>query len=131
MSNRTDIINAVSEILEEADIFYKVYKEPTDIEKERSFPVAWIELGQEYVQDADMTKTCSLRVINLEITIGVKHGTLDTNMNTLIDTVFDLIKSEYTLKNTAINLVPMEVVTDRGYFHPYSFASLIFKVWTR
>ena len=131
MGKRTDLINAVYNILDRTGLFYNIYKEPTDIEKERSFPVAWITIGPEFIQDGELTKTSYLRVVSLDITIGVKHGTIDTNMNDLIDTVFETIKDEYTLEGTAINLLPTEIMTDKGYFHPYSLASLIFKVWTR
>jgi len=131
MANRVDIVNAVYDILDGMDIFNKIYKEPTDIEKEKSFPIAWITLGSESIQDGDITNTCYMRVISLEITLGTKHRSTDQHMNELIDLVFDLIKDEYTLNGTVINLIPTDIMTDKGYFHPYALASINFKVWMR
>lgn len=131
MSNRTDIIAAVKDILDDTALFKKVYTEPTDIEKERSFPIAWIDLGAETILDGAISSTCYLRNVELEITIGTRHGSTDSNMNILIDTIFDTLKSQFTLGGTAINCSPMNVFTDRGYFHPYALATITYTVSTR
>lgn len=131
MGKRTNLVSAVETILRDTGLFRNIYKEPTDIEKERSFPVAWITVGPEVIQEGEMTSSNYMRVVTLDITIGVKHKTVDTSMNDLVDTIFETMKTEYTLNGAAINLVPIEIMTDRGYFHPYAFASLIFKVWVR
>jgi len=132
MSSRVEIKNAVIQILEESDLFYKVYPEPTNIEKERSFPVAWVNLGHENIYSGEMTKTNYIRSITLEITIGSKHNSLhDTTMDELVDNVFTLLKSNFTLNKTAINLTPTNIITDEGYYHPYSFVALTFIVQMR
>ena len=131
MSTRVEILNAVKELLEDTNLFYKVYTEITDLEKERSFPVAWINLGGEMITDGDISTTCYMRDIDLDITIGTKHKSTDQNMNELLDEIFRLMKDEYTLKGTAINTSPVGITTDRGYFHPYSLATILFKVKTR
>ncbi len=131
MSTRVDIRNAVISILENTGKFYKVHKEPTDIEKERSFPVAWVNLSSEMILDGAISTTCYMRQVGLEISLGVKHGTPDTDLGELIDYTFNFIKDEFTLNGTAINVTPVDIVTDRGYFHPYAIASLNFLVTTR
>ena len=52
-------------------------------------------------------------------------------MDNLIDTVFELIKDEYTLNGSVINSTPINILNAGGYFHPYSLATLIFKVLVR
>jgi len=132
MSSRTEIKHAVMQILEETDLFYEVYDEPTSIEKEKSFPVAWVYIGPEYVQSGDISATNYIRSISLEVTIGSKHQSLkDTTMDEIIDTIFNLLKSNYTLKGTAINVTPTGIITDQGYYHPYAFAALTFNVQMR
>ena len=69
MGKRQDIILAVKQILDDTKLFNKVYTEPTDIEKERSYPIAWISLGAENILDGDISSTCYLRSINLNIDI--------------------------------------------------------------
>jgi len=122
----------LKKILEELDIFYKIYLEPTDVEKEKSFPIAWIQLGSESIGDGDVSASCYMRNISLEIAIGSKHtSTFKPDMDDLLDKVFDALKTNYTINKTVINLIPQTIVTDRGYFHPYSLASLIFTVQIR
>jgi hypothetical protein len=73
-----------------------------------------------------------MRNVSLEITVGSKHtSTSSMDMDDLLDKVFEAIKSNYTINGTAINLAPLSIVTDRGYFHPYSLASLMFTVQLR
>lgn len=131
MSKRVDIKNAVISILSTSNLFYEIYPEPNDIEKVMSFPVAWVYLGPEVVLDGCVSSTNYLREISLEITIGTKHLTIDNNMDELIDTVFDLMKSNFTLQGTSINLTPTSVYTDQGYYHPFALAALNFTVTTR
>ena len=131
MSKRVEIKNAVIALLESTSQFYKVHKEPTDIEKERSFPVAWVYLGPETILDGAISTTCYMREISLEVTIGVNHNNYDNDMDELIDYVFDFMKDEYTLSGTAINLTPTDIRTDQGYFYPYALATLNFMVTTR
>lgn len=131
MSKRTDLISSVITILEEPGVFYKIYDEPTDIEKERSFPIAWVYLGSEDIGDGDISTTNYFRTINLEVTIGSKHNSTNTSMNDLIDLIFDLMKTHYTLGGEAINVTPISIVTDLGYFHPYALSSINFRVLTR
>jgi hypothetical protein len=129
---RSDVKLALKEILEDMDIFYKIYMEPTDIEKEKSFPIAWITLGSESIGDGDLSVTCYMRNVSLEITVGSKHtSTSSMDMDELLDRVFETIKSNYTLNGTIINLAPLSIITDRGYYHPYSLASLMFTLQIR
>jgi len=130
--SRTNIKNELVNILEELDIFYKVYKENTDIEKEKSFPIAWIYVGPESINDGEMSTTNYMRSITVDITIGTRHqSTADTDMDNLIDLVFDTLKSNYTINGEAINLTPLSIMTDQGFFHPYALATLSFQVLTR
>ena len=131
MGKRQDIILAVKSILEDTRFFYNIYTEPSDIEKERSFPVAWVSLGQEVILDGSVSTTNYMRTITLNIDLGVKHKTSDFSMDELIDSVFDLIKDEYTLNGTSINLTPTNINNSGGYFHPYALATLVFQVLTR
>ena len=131
MGKRTNIINEVVEILSDSTIFYKIYKEPTDIEKEKSFPVAWINLGAEDISDGTVSTTNYFRTIDLEITIGSKHNSTSTDMNDLVDVIFDLMKSNYTLGGQSINVTPISIRTDQGYFHPYAFFTINFRILTR
>ena len=131
MSKRVEIKDAVVNLLHNTGKFYKVHKEPTDIEKERSFPVAWVYLGPETVLDGAISTTCYMREISLEVTIGVNHTNFDDDMDELIDFVFDFMKDEYTLSGASINLTPTDIRTDQGYFYPYALATLNFTVTTR
>jgi len=129
---RYDIKVAVKKLLEDLDIFYRIYIEPTDIEKEKSFPIAWIYLGPENTIDGELTKTNYMRSVSLEITIGVKHLSTDSpDMDLLLDKVYNMLKSNYTLNGTVINLTPTNLTTDQGMFHPYSLASLNYTVLIR
>jgi len=129
---RYDIKMATKEILESMEIFYKIYTEPTDIEKERSFPIAWIYLGPESVDDGDISYTNYMRNIDMEITVGSKHSSIgDKDTDMLIDKVFETLKSNFTLNGTAINLTPVSVLTDQGYFHPYALASISYTIQMR
>ena len=131
MGKRSDLKTAIIQILTDMNLFFEVYEEPNDIEKIMSFPVAWVNLNSEIIRDGAISTTCYMREIGLEITIGTKHLTTDRNMDEMIDTVFDQLKDEYTLNGTAINLTPIDVRTDQGYFHPFAIASLNFIVTTR
>ena len=131
MANRASIKDAVIKILTVSGLFMKILDEPSDVEKERSYPVAWVYLGDEYIRDGCISTTNYMREINLEITIGALHKTTDDNMDTLIDAVFELMRSQFTLQGTAINLTPVDVRTDQGYLHPYALAALNFVVTTR
>jgi len=118
--------------LTDIGIFYKVYKENTDIEKEKSFPIAWVYVGPENISAGDVSTTCYMRTITVEITIGTKHQSIEsTDMDNLIDSVFTTLKSNYTINGSAINLTPISIMTDQGFFHPYALATLSFQVLTR
>ena len=130
--SRTNIKSALVDILEELGIFYKIYKENTDIEKEKSFPIAWVYVGPESISDGEMSQTCYMRSITVEVTIGTKHQSIEsTDMDNLIDLVFNTVKTNYTLNGEAINLTPLSIMTDQGFFHPYALATLSFQVLTR
>ncbi len=131
MSTRIEIKSAVVDILTASGLFMKILTEPSDIEKERSYPIVWIYLGDEMILDGAISTTCYMRNITLEITLGAKHLSSDDNMDELIDSVFDLMKSNFTLNGTAINLTPTSVRTDQGYLHPYALAAISFTVTTR
>jgi len=131
MGKRQDIILAVKEILNDTNLFKKIYTEPTDIENERSFPIAWISLGSENISEGSVSTTNYLRTITLNIDLGTRHHTTDFSMDELIDTIFDLIKDNYTLKGTIINLNPTNIMNSGGHFHPYSLATLVFTALTR
>ena len=129
---RVDVKDAVKSILEDLSVFYKIYTEPTDVEKEKSFPIAWIYLSGENITDGDISYTNYMRNITLEITVGVKHQSVKSiDLDVLIDRVFEAMKTNYTLTNTVINLTPLSVLTDRGMFHPYAFASLTYELQVR
>ena len=130
-TSRTEILDGLYELLDSSGLFYKVYKEPTDIERERSFPVCWLNVGSESIFDGTISTTNYMREVHIEVTIGTKHRTTDQNMNELIDQVFELVKNRYTLNGKVINVSPTAIYTDRGYFHPYALASLNFEVWIR
>jgi len=130
--SRTKIKDELVNILTDLGVFYKVYKENTDIEKEKSFPIAWIYVGPENISAGDVSQTCYMRNITVDITIGTKHQSIDsTLLDDLIDLVFDTMKANYTINRTAINLTPLSIMTDQGYFHPYALATLSYNVQTR
>jgi len=131
MGDRVGVINACKAVLEETKLFKKIYTEPTDIEKERSFPVAWVSLGAESILNGEISSTNYMRSITLNVDIGTKHYTSDTNMDELIDTIFDILRSQYTLNGAAINVSPVTIQNSGGYFHPYAIATLVFNVVIR
>ncbi len=123
---RTTIITAIYNILDELHLFKNIYKLPTQIDKERSFPVAWINLkGETFGVEATQT-TRNFRNASLDITIGQKNDRGEDNLNALIDTVYDTLRKNYTLSGSVINLVPVDIITDEGYLFPYALASLNF-----
>lgn len=128
---RTSIISAVYDILDALHTFKAIYKMPTLIEQERSFPVAWINLKGEMFTPSGIQKTNSFRNAELTITIGQKNDRGYDNLNSLIDTIYDTIRKNYTLSGTIINLTPTIITTDEGYLFPYALASLTFTLTYR
>ncbi len=128
---RTNIIAAVKTILEDMHLFKQVYETPTDIQKERSFPVAWINLGDETFDLNAVNTTSHFRNLELEITIGVKQDMGKDNINAAIDSIYSTLESNYTLNGTVINSTPIGIITDQGYFYPHALASITFNLLVR
>ncbi len=125
---RVTVINAVYDILNDLNLFKNIYKMPTNIEKERSFPVAWINLKGETFNPDALNTTSNFRNASLDITIGEKNDRGEDNLNSVIDTVYSTIVDNYTLNGAIINLSPLDIVTDEGYLFPYALASLNFRL---
>ncbi len=128
---RKTIINAVQTILKDSGLFKNIYLSPTNIQKERSFPVAWINLKNEFFNEDSLTSSNFFRNITLEVILGVKQNYGEDNMNSLLDSVFELLERNYTLDGTIINLTPTQIVTDDGFLVPYAIASITYKLLVR
>jgi len=128
---RKIIINAVKDVLEESELFKNIYLSPTLIEKERSFPVAWINLGNEYFNPSAVDNKNFYRKLDLEIILGQKQDRGKDNMNPLLDTVFDIFESNYTINGTVINCTPIRITTDDGYLYPYAISSINYELLVR
>ena len=131
MGKRRNILDAVMTILNDSALFKVVRDTPTNIKKERSLPIAWINLSNEVFPEDSLNCTRVFRYLNLEIMIGCKQDIHEDKLNDLIDDTFDLLQPNYSLNNTVINMKPTSIITDEGLLHPYAMASLNFKLQMR
>lgn len=128
---REAIITAVYNILDATHLFKHIYKMPTDVSQERSFPVAWISLKNESFAPDVISSTNYFRHIMLEIMLGKKQDYGENNMDALLDSVFDTIETNYTLGGSVINSFPIAITTDEGYTAPYALAAMDYKLLVR
>jgi len=128
---RKKIITATKAILDDLEVFKKVHKMPTMIDKERSFPVAWVHLKGEYFQDDSVNTVNNFRHATLDITIGIRCDRGQDNLDDLLDKVYAAIKDNYTLSGTVVNSTPVEIVTDEGYLYPYSLGLISYRIMFR
>ena len=128
---RREVLVAVKSILEDSNLFKVVRETPTKIEKERSLDIAWINLNNETFTEDSVNCVKSFRHLNLEVMVGTKQDIEEDKLNSLIDSTFALMESNYTLSGTVINCTPERVVSDEGLLFPYAMASLQFKCLVR
>lgn len=128
---RATLISSLKNILKDSNLFKVVRKLPTKIEKERTLPIAWVNLGNETFTPDSVNKIRNFRYINLEVLVGVRQMTDEDLLNPLVDSTLQLLADNYTLGGNAINLTPTTILTDNGYLYPYAMASLRFKILVR
>ena len=129
--DRSSIILELETILNNSGYFKKVYTALTDINKENSFPIAWILLGNEGIGSEGNTIDISGRIISGYIRLGVKQNRGKDEINPLIDNIYSLLKDNNTLNDSCLKCEIKSITTSEGLLYPYEVAEIVLNILIR
>lgn len=129
--DRTTIMSAIKTILDNSGYFKTVYTAQTDINKENSFPIAWVLLGNEGIGNKGNNINKSGRSITAFVRLGVKQSRGVDSINPLIDNVYDTLDANNTLNDSCLSCSIVEITTSEGLLYPYEVAEIVLDILIR